>query len=228
VSGQNDLSLGHFAKELKSDGFRNEFRTGWSIALLYRAPGVVAAWGAAHLGLTPFVVSLLAFVAALLMPFIALWLPITLAPMCLMLAGVAFQILDCADGTLARGTNTVTERGGDLDFLIDMAQWGLLYFAMGLLADRVLGGGWGWTALGAVAGWGRLLARVIRDRLDDGIKRAPKALRPVDYPVAFISGILGLIPFLALSDQWLGVAVIALVVYSVLDIIDAALPLTKP
>lgn len=228
VSGQIDVSLGHFAKELKSDALRDEFRTGWSIALLYRAPGVVAAWVAARLGLTPLVVSMLAFGVALLMPVIALWLPLTVAPMLLMLAGVAFQVLDCADGTLARGTNTTSVRGGDLDFLIDMAQWGLLYLAIGILADRLLGSGWGWATLGMMAGWGRLLARVIRDRLDDGIKHAVKALRPVDYPVVFIEGLSGLIPFLALSGQWLGTAVIALMIYSLIDIIDAALPLTKP
>ena len=52
-------------------------------------------------------------------------------------------------------------------------------------------------------------------------------LRPGDYPAAFIDGMSGLIPFLALSGPWLGVAVCALVVYSLIDIGDALWPLVK-
>ena len=107
-------------------------------------------------------VTFAALIVALLLPVLAAFAPLAAAPALLCLAGVLFQVLDCADGMLARATRRTSKRGGDLDFLIDMAQWGLLYISLGLLADRLLETSWLWACVGAMAAWGRLYARVVR------------------------------------------------------------------
>jgi hypothetical protein len=52
-------------------------------------------------------------------------------------------------------------------------------------------------------------------------------LRLAQYPSAFIAGISGLIPLLALTGPWMGTAVCALVVYSLLDVAEALVPLVR-
>ncbi len=204
-----------------------EMRTAWSIALLYRWPSVPLTWAAGRLGLTPMAVTLLGLVLALSMPLQAALLPLAAAPVLVAASGFLFHALDCADGSLARLTGRASDRGADVDFLVDMAQWGLLYLAIGILADRTLGTGWAYAALAVAAAWARLLARVVRDRLDDAAVSAPPPLRPAGYPAAFLAGISGLIPFLALAGDWLGVAVAALFVYALLDVAEGLWPLFR-
>ena len=104
--------------------------------------------------------SLLALVLALSMPLQALALPVGVAAVTVTLSGMLFQVLDCADGTLARVTGQTSKLGGDIDTLIDLTQWGLLYISIGMLADTTLDTGLFWTALGgscrlgAIAGAG--------------------------------------------------------------------------
>ena len=224
---QNPLSIGEIAQDLKSDTFREELRSAWSIALLYRAPAVPVVWAAARLGLGPMQVTFAALLVALLLPVVAVGLPLAVAPIALCLCGMLFQVLDCADGMLARATGRSTKLGGDMDFLIDMAQWGLLYVSLGLLADRVLDTGWYWAMIGAAAAWGRLYARVVRDRLKEDAAAEPSAPGLWDYPALFLAGISGLIPFIALSGSWIGFWVGALLVYSILDSLEGLLPLFK-
>ena len=225
------FTLIDFARDLRSSSYRAEWRGNWADALLYRVPSIGLAWMSWRLGLAPIAVTALALLVALALPAAAYWTPLGTAPLAVFGLGVLFQILDCTDGTLARTTGSTSQTGADLDFLIDMAQWGFLYIAIGILADRILGGGWAWTALAGFAAWGRILARLVRDQLNSGLDRhggdnTPSApLRPLQIPVVVLGGISGLIPFLALSGSWLGVAVAALTVYSLLDIAEGLLPL---
>lgn len=227
MSRGRNISLGQAAADLAGPKVQAEWRSSWSTAL-YRWPAVPVVWVSARLGISPLTISLIGLLLAVSMPLQALMLPIEMAVWAVALSGASFQILDCADGTLARVTGRASKVGGDVDFLIDMAQWGLLYTALGILADTMLGGGWGYTALTAIAAWGRLLARVIRDTLSPGTEPQESGpLRIIDFPVVFVTGISGLIPFLALSGAWLGWGVIALLAYSLLDIGDALLPIGR-
>jgi len=227
MAASDSIPLAEIAADLRGPRFRAELRTSWAIAVLYRLPAVPAVWAAARLGLSPTQVTYLALLLALTMPLQALFLPLGLASVCVALSGIVFQILDCVDGTLARITRRSSRRGADLDFLTDMAQWALLYLAIGLLADRTLGGSWGWAALAAGAAWVRLYARVIRDRLAEPEQAppAPVPIRAAQWPVVFVTGLSGLIPFLALAGGGLWLAVLFLLAYAVLDLLDAALPL---
>lgn len=229
VNADHWVTFRRIAADLRAPWYREEWRSGWAVALLYRVPSLPLVWLFARAGWSPLAVSGLALLVALSLPALALFLPLSAAPWAVLVAGILFQILDCADGILARVTGRASPRGGDVDFLVDMVQWGLLYLSLGILADRIIGGGaaigWGWTALALLAAWGRLLARVIRDRLEGAGSDVPAPLRPVDWIPAFVAGLSGLIPILALAGSWLGIGIAALLVYSALDIADGLTPL---
>lgn len=205
-------------------------RGNWANVLLHRLPSFLLVWSCARLGITPVAISLASAGLALAMPAAALILPAWPAAVFVCVSGFLFQVLDCTDGALARTTGQVTAVGGTLDFLIDMVQWGLLYLAIGILADRYLGTGGFWSALAILAGWMRLYARMARDAMTpasneekDFATIVPRD--PGEVLVAFVAGLTGLIPFLALvtpEPTLARAAVIFLVVYSLLDLGDTA------
>jgi len=223
-----NLPFHAFSLDMRTDHVRNELRTDWSMTLLYRWPGVALAWLLARVGIGPTGVTCISLVLALSLPMQAMLLPMAAAAWTIAISGALFQTLDCADGALARATGRTTVRVADLDYFVFMAQWPLLYAAIGLLADQTFVTGSAWTALAIAAGAARLLARIFRDRVtsrqpvaDTGLQR-----RSLLYlPVAFIAGLSGLIPLLALSGRWLDTAVWFLLVYAVLDIGEALWPM---
>ncbi|NRG16650.1 hypothetical protein HPQ64_02990 [Rhizobiales bacterium] len=221
--------LGAFVGEYKANKLVEELKGNWANVIIHRAPAFLLAWLLARFGVSPLAATLLSLPVALALPILALALPLKAAVFWVFVAGYLFQVLDCADGSLARVTGRVTYLGGRIDFLIDMAQWGLLYVGIGILADRTLGGEGFWTALAAVAAWLRLYGRTVRDafadRADaDAEKPATLSLSPSALAIAFISGLSGLVPFLAFVaavPSLASYAVWFLIVYSVLDVGDS-------
>ena len=72
------------------------------------------------------------------------------------------------------------------------------------------------------------MARLIREQIATRVPPTdPGPFQISELPIAFLSGLTGLIPFGALAGQYTGYVVIALIVYSVADIVDAAIPMTK-
>ena len=230
MTGTGQVSFRTILQDLRKPYVRHEFRTSWAIALLYRMTSPPFVWLLLRLGLGPMAVTAMGFVLALSMPLQAQFLPLGIAGWVLFASGALFQILDCADGMMARLSGKTSVLGADLDYLSDMVQHGLFYGALGLLADRTLGTGGGWTALALAAAFIRLFARLVREQVALRVPEAGEAgpLRLVDLPVAFVAGLTGLIPFMALSGPYLGHMVVALVLYALLDVADAALPMTKP
>ena len=225
-----NLPFHAFAQDMRTDHVRDELRTDWSMVVLYRWPGVALAWLLARAGIGPVGATAIGFVLALTLPIQAMWLPMAWATWAVALTAALFQALDCADGTLARTTGRSSVLGADLDYFAGMAQWPLLYSAIGLLADRTFETGFAWTALGAGAGAARLLARLVREQVAVRSAQAAGDSRPMgllQMPAVFLAGISGLIPFLALFGDWLGVAVWCLMVYSLLDIGEGLLPLLR-
>lgn len=223
------LTLATFRADLRSAAVAEEWRGSWATALLYRRPAVYLAYMANRADLRPGHITGMALVLALTLPIQAALLPLGLAVWGVALTGCLFQIVDCTDGTLARVTGQTSRRGADMDFLVDMAQWGLLYLAIGILADRISGGGYLWTAVAATAAWARLLARVARDRLAHMATAAAKPRRntAIDAASLLLGGVSGLLPFLALAGSALPWAVGFLMLYALLDIGEGVLPLLR-
>jgi phosphatidylglycerophosphate synthase len=201
-----------------------ELHGNWALAVLFRVPGAVVAALALRAGVPALALTAAGGLLSLLLPVAALTLPPDLAVWAVLALAFGFQVLDCADGDAARAGGTASARGAQIDFLTDMAHWGLLYAAIGVLADRQADAGWGLTALALVAAWGRLYARVLND---SARAFATTPVHPprgvVEIAVAFVAGLSGLIGVLALLTPMGALPVLLLLVYSALDIGEAAL-----
>ena len=192
-------------------------------------PSLPLVWVFLRIGVTPTQVTVAALLLALSLPVQAWVWPLAVAPVAVFLSSILCQVMDCADGTLARLTGRASTAGRDLDFIVDMTQWGLLYVALGLIADRMEGGGFGWTALAMTAAWARLLARVVRDRLSDGgIDDETPAQPPkgaIEFVLVALAGMSGIIPFFALLGPWIPYAILFLLIYGISDVLEGAVPL---
>jgi phosphatidylglycerophosphate synthase len=114
---------------------REEWHGDWMSALLYRP---ISFW------LTPLLlnfkisasqVTSFALLISLALPFIA-WKAGACAHTTVAILAIAFVILDCVDGNIARVTKTASKSGHYLDFLTDLIFRVGLYAAVGILADR--------------------------------------------------------------------------------------------
>lgn len=212
--------LAAIAAHYRDTKLDEELRGNWVNVVAHRVPSFFLIWLLTRLGVGPMAVTVASAIVALPLPALAAWLPLPAAALSVFAAGFLFQVLDCTDGALARLTGSTSRLGGDFDFLIDMAQWALLYAAIGLLADRTLGGAGEWTALALGAGWIRLFARAIRDRMTPEPTEEPASapLKAADLPVVFFAGLSGGLCFLALAGSLLGYGVVFLLAYAVLDL----------
>ncbi|MCA1243871.1 CDP-alcohol phosphatidyltransferase family protein [Stappia stellulata] len=213
------------------DKRQGELRGDWAVLLFYRIWSFPLIWLLARTPVSPTAVTLSSVPLALSMPVLALTLPLEQAALGVGLVAIVFQILDCVDGGLARCTGRTSRLGGTLDFLIDMAQWGLLYGSIGLLADRVLDTGALWTAVGCAAAWVRLYARVVRDAGAGGADAVHAAdaagekrpAGPLDIVLWFFAGLSGAIPPALLLAWWSGTLswlIVFLLVYALADVAE--------
>lgn len=210
-----------------------EWRGDWGVALFARPASFPLVWLLARTRVSPTAVTLSSVPLVAAMPAIALLAPPALAGPLVVLCACLFQVIDCVDGGLARATGRFSRLGGTLDFLIDMVQWGVFYATVGLLADQALGTGALWTALGLVAGWTRLYARVVRDAAEparvetagEGGETAPAGrMTPLDLIHAFFAGLSGALPVALLLAWWaeaLPALLVFLLLYSAADVIEA-------
>lgn len=204
-----------------------ELHGNWAVVVLHRPSGFWLAHRAILAGISPTTITLISAVCLPLLPLVALGLPLALAAVVVMLLGHAILVLDCADGDVARATGKTSRAGAELDMLTDTAFWGALYLAIGLIADRATGGGFGWSALALIAAWVRLFARMILDRIalggphphqeDKAAILPPSGLR--EWTMAGMNGLNGTLPFLALGALWSPWAVAALLILSIGDLV---------
>ena len=234
VTPTNSYSLRTVLASYSDENRRAEMRTHWAAAVVYRYPSLLMAWPLIRWGVTPMQATLAGLGLALLLPVIAYVTPLGVAGIALCVAGALFQLLDCVDGAIARVTGKSSDTGARADFLVDMLQWGLLYMAIGILADRLYDTLYFWTTLGLFAGWLRLFARVVNDAapVADAAADAPKETAAKRLGVgavlmAFVEGLSGLVPFLALLGPYLYLGVVALIVYSLADVGDALMKAFK-
>lgn len=214
--GPATLARAYFA----SDKAGEELRGNWVHWLLHRWPSFPVTALCLRAGIAADRVTLLSAGLVWLMPVMALLLPPVWAGWAVCVTGFVVIVLDCVDGDVARWTGTASARGARLDLIVDMTFWGLLYFSIGIVAD---GGGLGfWSALGMLAGWSRLLARLVNDSMGGlSTDAPPDRWTPGRVAVAFLAGISGALPFLALAAPVAPWVVWLLLGYSLLDLGDA-------
>jgi phosphatidylglycerophosphate synthase len=210
----------------------NELRTEWAIAVLYRPVSLLLTPLFAAIGATPTAVTLLGLAIAITLPFVAAaggaqaWTIVGAL-------AVAFCVLDCVDGDLARVTGRSSARGAYLDFVVDLAYRAGFYAAIGVAADATRGAS-GFAALGerggVVTGLAcalvAILARACRLYVEGGGHGADRAqsrssVSGGEVAVAFLSGLDHLLPIAVLALGALGRldwAIVWLIVYSLGDL----------
>ena len=180
--------------------YSEELRTDWGSAIVYRSPALILTWLLSATSIKPTTVTA---IAALLLPAMVLAAilcqPVDALAAVLVMA-VLFQVLDCADGSLARATGRVSVSGHYWDLVTDLAYRGVAYTVVGYLADQISP----WplalnqaTAL-ALAAWGAALARLVRYNLD---RLAPSTSSEQQAPdrftfFSFLSGLDTLFPII--------------------------------
>ena len=186
--------------------FAQELRTEWAVALVYRPVSFVLTPVFAALGASPTAVTLLGLAVALALPFAAVnggahaWLIVGVL-------GVAFCVLDCIDGDLARVTGRASKAGAYLDFIVDLVYRVGVYSAVGIAADGARDAA-GVDSLGSYAGIVAgllsallaILARACRLYADAHVRdRSDAAARSGSAAFAFVSGLDHLLPVFVLA-----------------------------
>jgi phosphatidylglycerophosphate synthase len=211
----------------------NELRTEWAIAVLYRPVSLLITPLFAAVGATPTAVSLLGFAIALALPFVAAAYA-TQAWLAVGVLAIAFCVLDCVDGDLARVTGRSSKRGAYLDFVVDLAYRAGFYAALGIAADAMRGahaipalGAHGGVVAGLACALIAILARACRLYVDGGGHGAdrPPSQQPVSGfdAAAFLSGLDHLLPVAVLLLGAVGRldwAIAWLIVYSLGDLLQ--------
>lgn len=189
--------------------FRNELRTEWAAALLYRPVSLLLTPLLAACRVPPLAVTLVGAACAAALPLLAFlgWGATAVG-----LLGVAFCILDCMDGDLARATGRVSAAGAYADFVVDLVYRVALYAALGYLwaAHAGLAAGLGCAALALGARACRLYAP------------APQNDAPPGVVFSFLSGIDHLLPLAVIvagALDALGALLAYLALYSLGDFI---------
>jgi phosphatidylglycerophosphate synthase len=202
----------------------------WGVVVFFRLPGFLLAkaaifLGVSAIGLTSFGLLITALIAAS-----AGFLPAASALPAIAALAACFQIIDCADGTVARATGTASVLGRFLDFASDVLWRVVCLAAVGQVADgHMPGASPSWLAVGLIAGFCATYARLIRSyskSLPAGPMPAPRGSpRPfVNAPYAFLSGLDQLFPFIALfawAGGWLDILLVCTAIYHAADAVIA-------
>jgi phosphatidylglycerophosphate synthase len=187
--------------------FRNELRTEWAAALLYRPVSLLLTPLLAACHVPPLAVTFLGAACALALPLLAFlgWGSTAVG-----VVGIAFCILDCMDGDLARATGRVTAAGAYADFVVDLLHRAALYAAVGFLWDGYAGLAAG-LACACVAFMARAARLYLPPRGDAG---------PHGIVFSFLSGLDHLLPVALIvfgAFDALGALIAWLAVYSLGD-----------
>lgn len=218
--------------DYREQKMREELASDWGSVVFYRLPAfVVVSRIAVPLGLTP---TQLTVAGALLVPLVALaaWF---LAPgpamLALLLLGVLFNVLDCADGTLARATGTSSLSGRYLDFAVDILYRLTTYASLGLIADHAWpGAAFPWVAVGLCCGLLGLYARVNRIYAERLFPPSPSTggggrRSAFDKGFSLLSGLDTLLPIIAFLAWQTGLLQAAMIWFLLYTCADAVIEL---
>lgn len=206
----------------------------WAVVIFFRLPGFAVARLAIGLEISATSLTLAGLAVTALIALAAAFLPVPSALWSIAVLAGVFQILDCADGTVARATGTTSLRGRFLDFASDILWRSTCLAAIGHVADRTAAGASpSWLAIGLLAGGCATYARLIRCYLDALPGRDAKAgdmprYRPTPGNLAFsfLSGLDQIIPLIAVAAWTFGqleAVLIGAAVYHGADVLIAGL-----
>ncbi|WP_146256187.1 CDP-alcohol phosphatidyltransferase family protein [Aestuariivirga litoralis] len=225
------VSLASIISDYRAHKMAEELTSDWGSVVFYRYPAFVLTWAVAPLGVTP---NQLTMAGALLVPLIALaaWLlPVGWAMAVITVLALAFNVLDCADGSLARATGRSSLLGRYLDFAVDVLYRNTAYAAYGLIADRIWpGAAIPWLTVGLCCGLLVTYARLNRVYAEKLFPPRQAASGPVrrsafDRVFSILSGIDTLLPLVALIAWAAGLLWVAMIWFLFYTLGDALVEL---
>ncbi len=225
-------SLRDIYEDYRANKFPEEVCSDWGSVVFYRVPGMVLAWLLAKTPATPnmvtavnvFILPCMIAAALLLAPAMAFTMILALA--------LAYQILDCTDGLLARVTGQTSRFGHFCDLVADVAYRGIFYTSLGYVADRLAPSTLpiDQATVLAFSAWLALFARLARssaERLSD-LPQPEEAHRFTIF--SFFSGLDTLCPLLALAAWSFGYSsafVVWMLLFSLGDVAAALMDSAK-
>ena len=222
-------SVAELFRDYAAHKAREEWRTEWGVALLYRPLSILMAPPFLWLGVSATAVTSLSLLLTPALPLLA----VMAGPNAFVAVGllaILILTLDCLDGTIARARNTVSRFGHYLDFMTDVVTRCALYGAIGLMAramapDMLQGWALPLALLAALLAIAARLCRIYAERFVGeayGQSQAGGGRGILDLAFSLVSGIDQLLPLavlaLGVSGQ-LGWLVLWLVAYSALDFV---------
>ena len=234
---KHDMKTASFAAivaDYRDRKLKEELATDWGSVVFYRMPAFVIAWALAPLGATP---NQLTVTGLLLVPLIALaawFLEPGTAVVAVTLMALAFNVLDCADGPLARATGKSSLAGRYLDFAADIIYRIVAYASFGLIADHAWpGAAFPWVAVGLCCGVLVTYARVNRIYAaglfpaTSGEGKPPAGRSAFDIAFSFLSGLDTLLPLIAFLAWEAGVLREAMVWFLLFTLGDAVVEVVE-
>lgn len=222
------VSLSSIIADYRREKLAEELATDWGSLVFYRGPAFLLVWAVVPLGVTPSQLTVLGVLLTPVMAASAWLLAPTLAVPVITLLALAFNVLDCADGSLARATGRSSLAGRYLDFAADIFYRSVAYACYGFVADRLWPGAtFPWLAVGLCCGLLATYTRVNRIYAQKLFPAGPggSGRRPSSGELAFamLSGIDTLLPLIAFAAWWAGALWLALAWFLIYTSADAAL-----
>jgi phosphatidylglycerophosphate synthase len=216
-----------FVADYRAHKLKEELATDWGSLVFYRLPAFGLAWALLPLGATP---NQFTIAGLLTIPAIALaawFLPPGTAMAVVTVLALAFNVLDCADGALARATGKSSLSGRYMDFAADVLYRNIAYASYGLIADRMWpGAAFPWLAVGLACGMlatyarlNRLYARKLFPEADTD--EVPTLRSASDLAFSFLSGLDTLLPLIALLAWAAGDLTLAMLWFLLFTLGDA-------
>lgn len=226
-------SLGEILQDYRKHKLAEELRGDWGTVVFYRPPAMLLTWLFAKASIRPNHVTLGNALFLPLMVVVAFVFDSGAALITVCLLAIAFGILDCVDGSLARTLGMQSLEGRYLDSVIDIAARVCLYSSLGHISDVGEGATdalaplqLNWLAVSLIAAWIATfsrLCRIYRQLIRAHSKQSTIAHgRLSGLILSAFSGIDHALPFIALLCWLLNLLpqlILWLVCYSLLDLV---------
>jgi phosphatidylglycerophosphate synthase len=223
------LTFNRLLQDYRRDRLADDLAGMWGVVLFFRLPGMILARAAIALGVPAMALTLLGLTISLLIGLVGALSPPATAILLVAVLGALFQIVDCADGTVARATGTTSRAGAFVDFGSDLLWRMVCLAAIGHAADRMAPDDQAvFLQLGLLAGFLATFARLLRVRAEGvnpasppaGSGTPPRRATLARLVFSALSGLDELLPLIALvahAQGWLPVLIAGTVVYHGLD-----------
>lgn len=211
----NRVPFSAIVADYRENKLTEELVSDWGSVVFYRLPAFALAWVLVPFGTNPNFLTLAGLLCLPVMALAAWSLPPGTAVVVVSILALAFNVLDCADGSLARATGQSSLSGRYLDASADLLYRAIAYGCFGLIADHLApGASFPWVAVGLCCGFLATYARLNRiyaaTLMAGGAPSGGGRRSAFDIGFSFLSGLDSLLPLIALLAWLMGALPLAM------------------